>query len=102
MPDEPVAIRTDPVVDRVNELTTTALDTLAVLLMAGSVGWLGWGLSPSAGLGFAAILLILFSSLAQARHRNSMKRKAEVPARPHREVVLPGPEDPGNLHVKGR
>jgi hypothetical protein len=99
-PDQPQP-RTDPIVDRVNELGTTFLDILgALLLSAGAAygAWQAWGVALGLAVGGFAVTLL--SGLAQARAR---PRAARVPpgAHPHREF-LPGPEDPGNLHVAGR
>lgn len=101
MPDEPAPARTDPMVDRVNELVTTFLDTAAVVALAvAAFLWAQtWG--NALGVAVAGVVLMLFSGLAQARHRSTRKLKAPA-AVPHRAVVPPGPEDPGNLHVKGR
>jgi hypothetical protein len=89
----------DPVVRRVNELTTTFLDTLGVLLFAAAVCWWGWAYHPATGLVLAALTITLLSGLAQRRY-TPRPVKAPKGARPHPKP-LPGPEHPGNVHVKG-
>jgi hypothetical protein len=90
MNDEPVR--------RVNQLTTTFLDTLAVLLFAAGVGWALWvEVGPAAGLSGAGLVIFVFSLLAQ-RQAIIKVRAAE----PDDRKPLPGPADPGNLHVMGR
>jgi hypothetical protein len=90
----------DPVVRRVNDLTTTFLDTLGVLLFGVAVAWWGWAYHPATGLVLAALTVTLLSGLAQ---RRNTPRPVKVPrgAHPHLKP-LPGPEHPGNVHVKGR
>lgn len=92
----------DPVVGRVNDLTTTFLDTLGVLLLAAGIAygaWATWGL----GWAFAAagLTVTVLSTMVQARQQP--RRPAKVPpgAHPHPPAPLPGPEDPGPLHVRG-
>ncbi len=89
----------DPLIDRVNELTTTALDTLAVLAFTAGV-WM-WGnahLGPGGSFTLAAVCLVLCSALAQHRQRPRAAKRAKPQAKP----AAPGPADPGNLHVMGR
>lgn len=100
MSDESVPVRTDPVVDRVNELVTTGLDLAAAVCAAIAAWWLGRRFGgPDTAWAAAAVMLIIFSGLAQMRTARPRIRPA--PARPHREIP-PGPADPGNLHVRGR
>lgn len=96
MTDQPAAT-----VDRVNGVVTTLLDALGVLLLAAGLGWgawqvwgIGWGLCA------AGLAVTILSNIAQLRQA---PRPVKVPpgAHPHREF-LPGPEDPGPVHVKGR
>ncbi len=91
----------DPVVRRANDLVTTALDTAGVLLLSAAVGVWGWmQFHPATGLAFAGAVVTMLSSLAQ---RRNTPRPAKVPAGAHPHLTpLPGPEDPGPLHVKGR
>jgi hypothetical protein len=91
------APRRDPVVDRVNEMVTTLLDLLGVLLLAGAAAWAVW---RSWGVGWAlavgGLVVTLLSAWAQARQR------APKPVRTARpRIINPGPEDPGTLHVGG-
>lgn len=88
----------DPMVRRVNQLTTTFLDTLAILLFAGAAGWSCWRIAPWVGLFAAACAVSILSILAQLRSAP----KAPVPVERDDEDDLPGPADPGNLHVMGR
>lgn len=90
----------DPLIRRVNALVTTFLDLLATLLFAGAVGYAAWvTLGVAAGLGFAAVMVTLLSMLAQRQARPKV-----TPAGPDDDdtITLPGPTDPGNLHVMGR
>ena len=90
MNDEPVR--------RVNQLTTTLLDTLAILLFAAANGWGFWEwIGPAAGLGAAGATVFTFSLIAQRQARVKVVRGEPEERRP-----LPGPADPGNLHVMGR
>jgi hypothetical protein len=97
VPDEPVVTRTDPVVDRVNELVTTALDVSGVVLFALAAWYLGASLS-SPGTGFALSSMVLLAASGIVQRRARPRKPASKPAR----VAPPGPADPGNLHVKGR
>ncbi len=88
----------DAVVSRVNELATTMLDTVAMLgLAAGLVLVLrpayGWG----GGLLAGSALLAALSIGTQWLHR---PREAPPKRRPAPD--LPGPADPGTVHVMGR
>lgn len=96
----PTVAAPDPVVRRVNDLTTTFLDTIGVLLFGAALGWWGWAYHPATGLASAGLAVTILSGLAQ---RRNTPRPVKVPkgAHPHLNP-LPGPEDPGNLHVKGR
>lgn len=88
----------DQSVNRVDHLTTTFLDTLAVLLLAAAAGWALWtSVGPAAGLGAAGVIVFAFSQLAQrqATVKHERPKRAAEPS-------LPGPEDPGPLHVMGR
>ena len=93
-PDQP---RTDPVVDRVNELTTTFLDTLATLAFAvGAWVWgdryLGTGMSWVA----AGFVVFAYSLLAQWRNRPHVPKRQ--PATP---PEVPGPSHAGTMHIAG-
>jgi hypothetical protein len=93
-PDQP---RTDPVVDRVNELTTTFMDVAAALLLAGGCGyavWVTFGLAW--GMIVTAVALMVLSALAQLRSRPRVQ--AYEPVEP---VEMPGPSHAGNLHIAG-
>ena len=100
MTDLPPLIRSDRVVARTNELVTTGLDTLGILLLAGAA-FLGVWRPDRLALGVlaAGVVVLMLSTLVQARQR---PRVAKVPpgAHPHR-APAPGPEDPGTIHVKG-
>lgn len=103
MVDQPAPLRRDPAVERVNDITTTALDTLGTLLLAAGLGygaWITWGLGW--GLVAAGIAVTILSSIAQARQAGPRTVRAPAGAHPHRELMMPGPEDPGTVHVKGR
>jgi hypothetical protein len=94
--DQPAG--TDPVVDRVNELTTTFFDALGMLLIAAGLAygaWLVWGLGWALCAGGVAITCL--SYVAQFRGR---PRPPKVSHRPVR-TTLPGPSHPGNLHIAG-
>lgn len=86
----------DPIVRRTNQLVTTALDTLAVLLFAGAAGWWGWSsVHPAFGLATAALVVTILSAVAQHQPRpKPVQASAESPPQP-------GPTDPGNRHVMG-
>ena len=87
----------DDGVRRINQITTTFLDTLAVLLLAAGACWTLWVMvSPGLGLAAAGALIGLFSLLAQ--RQATVKRVPPAAA----DAVPPGPADPGNLHVMGR
>jgi hypothetical protein len=92
----------DPNVGRLNAVVTTLLDALGTLLLAAGLGygaWRVWGLGW--GLCAAGLAVTILSMIAQARERGPRPVKVPPGAHPHREF-LPGPEDPGTLHVKGR
>lgn len=87
----------DPMVRRANQLVTTALDTLAVLLFAGAAGWWGWtAVHPAVGLASAGLAVTILSVIAQRQP------SPKTAAKPGGDEPLPGPTDPGNLHVMGR
>jgi hypothetical protein len=93
-PDQP---RTDPLVDRVNDLTTTFFDVAGVLLVSAAAAYGAWSLW---GLGWAmltaGVSLLACSVLAQTLNRQrTPKPQTDDP------VVLPGPSDPGNVHFAG-
>ena len=89
---------TDQSVRRVGDLTTTFLDTLGVLLLAAGAGWAMWNtVAPSAGLGVAGVVVMVFSLIAQRQ-----ARPKSDPVKALEDEPLPGPADPGNLHVMGR
>ena len=85
----------DRTVERVNGVVTTALDTLGFLLLAGAIGWALFVLAGlAAGLGGAGVIVLALSAVAQ--HRPARARpKMATPAR------VPGPSDPGPLHIAG-
>jgi hypothetical protein len=93
-PDQP---RTDPVVDRVNELTTTFLDMVAALAVVAGCGYAVWtAYGPAWGLIVAGVVLTVLSALAQLRSRpRTVKPSRAGPAE------VPGPSDPGVLHIAG-
>lgn len=95
---DPERPQTDPIVGRVNDLVTTFMDLLGALLLAAGAGWavwhqwgLGWGLT------IGGVAVTALSAWAQHRARPALPKQA---ARPR--ATLPGPSDPGNLHVAGR
>lgn len=90
----------DPMVRRVNALVTTFLDLLATLLIAAAAGCAAWVLLvPAAGLLAAGVVVAVFSMLAQ--HRATPRPPTPVVG-DDETITLPGPTDPGNLHVMGR
>jgi hypothetical protein len=99
-PDQVAYLRGDVVIDRVNALTTTFLDVLGTLLVAFAVGWAIWGAPWRQALAaaVAGLVVMLLSGLAQ--HRAVPKALPEIEQDP--DEPLPGPTDPGNLHVLGR
>lgn len=89
----------DPMVRRVNQLTTTFLDTLALLLIAGGTGLALWvQVNPPSGIIAAGLFVLIFSNVAQRRAVPKLPKSTERDD----EDDLPGPADPGNLHVMGR
>jgi hypothetical protein len=87
----------DSTVRRANQLTTTFLDTLGTLLLAAAAGWWLWvAIHPAVGLAASGAVVIAFSLLAQ--RQATVKTAAPVVD----DEPLPGPADPGNLHVMGR
>ncbi len=89
----------DPVVARVNELTTTALDSLSMLALAAGAGWgawISWG--PAWGPAMGGLALALMSSYVQHRSRTKEPKPVDEPA----DKPLPGASDPGPVHVLGR
>lgn len=90
----------DPYVRRANQLTTTFFDALAVLLLTAGAGVAGWHLIALwVGLMFAAVTLMLLSALVQWR---ATPRAPKPELGDDETIPLPGPDDPGNLHVMGR
>lgn len=90
----------DASVRRANQLTTTAFDAIAVLLFTAAAGVAGWQLITLwVGLMFAAVTLMLLSALAQWR---AAPREPKPEVASDETIPLPGPDDPGNLHVMGR
>lgn len=93
-PDQP---RTDPVVDRVNELITTLMDAAGVLLLVGAAGYGAWALW---GRGWAllvgGVVMIVLSTFAQARSRG----RAPAPLTAE-QMEIPGPSHPGTVHIAG-
>lgn len=87
--------------DRINAVATTLLDSLAMLLVAAGAGWGAWTMwGQGRGLAVAGGVLFLMSLVAQARQAGPKQVKVPPGAHPH--PPLPGPEDPGTVHVKGR
>ncbi len=83
--------------DRLNNVVTTALDTLAILAVTAGMAVtlaarFGWG--PA--MLFSGIALGLLSAAAQFTHRPRRRRRPAPAAAP------PGPEHPGTVHVSGR
>lgn len=101
MTDEPQVMGPrDPMVARVNALTTTFLDTVGVLLLCGAAGygaWALWGLGW--GLAAAGFWVMILSQVAQAR-QTPRPARGRRGAHPHLDP-LPGPESPGTVHVMG-
>ena len=105
-PKEPVEsglwVTTDPpeVAATMKERISTLLSTVAMLAMAGGVGW---GLWPHLGpwaVAIAGLLLALMVSFADHARKTPDVDEAEPPPKPSKPVP-PGPTDPGNLHTKG-
>jgi len=96
-----VLARPDPLVRRFNDVVTTVMDALGVLLLAAAAGagaWEAWGIPV--GLLCAGLVVTALSGIAQRRQIPA--RPAKVPRGKHPHVTaLPGPEDPGTLHVRG-
>lgn len=94
-PDQP---RTDPLVDRVNDLTTTFFDIAGVLLLTAAAAYGAWSLW---GVGWALMVggvsLLACSVLAQTLNRQRTPKARPVDA----DEILPGPSDPGNVHFAG-
>jgi hypothetical protein len=91
----------DRVVARVNDITTTAMDTLACLSIAAGFGlWLAFAAQdPGLGVAAAGVVLMILSSLAQRRAAGP-KPKRPTPG-DDETIVLPGPSSPGNVHFAG-
>lgn len=91
----------DPLVGRVNDLTTTFLDTAGVLLFAGAAGYFGWTWqNPAIGLLWAGIVLLMLSTIAQSRQRPK-RAKVRPGAHPHPSTFTT-PESSGTVHTRGR
>jgi len=87
----------DHVVGRVNDLALTFLDVLAALLLAAAAGygaWQAWGIGW--GLASAGVAVLALSLSAQAK---AHPRPVKVAARKRPKV--PGPSDPGPVHIAG-
>lgn len=97
-PTSPSHDRSDPVVTRVNELATTALDTAVAVAFAVGAWFSADHLFPP-GVSWAAAGAVLFgfSQLAQWRSRPRAPKPPTVG-----QLAVPGPAHPGNLHVSGR
>jgi hypothetical protein len=98
-PDQVSYLRSDVVIDRVNALTTTLLDTVGVLLVAFAAGWAIWGCPwrQSLAVGVTGAIIAGLSQLSQ--HRAVPRGVEEVPDEPR---PLPGPSHPGTVHIAGR
>lgn len=95
---DPGQPRTDPLVERVNDLTTTFLDIGGVLLLTAAAAYgarVTWG--DGWALLVAGVSLLACSVLAQIRSRPRSNR----PPAPAEPDELPGPSHPGNLHMAG-
>lgn len=84
---------------RLNDVTTTLLDTLAILAVAAGIVFavhpqLGWG----AALMLAGVALGAMSMAVQVAHRD---RPPVHPKAAPRRAAPPGPEDPGPVHISG-
>lgn len=95
---DPDRLRTDPLVDRVNELTTTFLDTAATLAFGvGAWVWadryLGTGMPWVSG-GF---VLFAYSWLAQWRNRSRVPKSQRTAT----SAEIPGPSHAGTVHIAG-
>lgn len=94
-PDLP---RTDPLVDRVNELITTFMDVLGALLLTGAAAYGAWALWGTGwALLVAGVSLLACSVVAQTLNRQRAPRP--LPDEP--PMPLPGPSDPGSVHFAG-
>ena len=85
--------------DRLHEVVTTGMDTLAALAVSAGVMLAlrpayGWG----GGMIMGGFLLFALSLLAQFLRRQRPEPQSAAPTEPD----PPGPEDPGNVHVMGR
>ncbi len=88
----------DQTVRRVGQLVTTFFDALAVLLFAAAACWWLWvAVAPPVGLAVAGAVIMLFSLLAQRQATPKAARVESAADKP-----LPGPADPGTVHVMGR
>lgn len=85
----------DPVVRRINEITTTMFDLAGVVMFA-LAAWAGVAdrLWPGAQWIAAAMVVLTGSALAQRRDR------APKPG-PSLRPYIPGPSDPGTVHIAG-
>jgi hypothetical protein len=100
-PDQVAYLHGDVVIDRVNALTTTLLDTVGTLLVAFAAGWAIWGCPWRQALGVAVAGLVVLAVSALSQLRSVPKALPEVVA-DDEPVLLPGPSDPGALHIVGR
>lgn len=98
-PDQVADLRGDVVIDRVNALMTTMLDTLWVLLVAFAAGWAIWGCPwrQALAVGVTGAIIAGLSQISQ--HRAMPRAMKEVSDEPR---PLPGPSHPGTLHIAGR
>lgn len=98
--DDYLSAMPDRVVTRVNELTTTFLDVLGMLLFTAAAGVAGYTMVGLwLGLFAGAVTVTVLSAFAQWRSR---PRPIPDEAEPIEPQPLPGAEHPGNLHVLGR
>ena len=83
---------------RVNELTTTFLDALAMLGLGVGTGWaIAERYGVGVGIAWAALVIALLSAWAQRRAVPKPPKREATPA----ERPLPGPSHPGPVHIAG-
>jgi hypothetical protein len=92
-PDQP---RTDPIIDRVNGLTTTFLDIVGVLLLTAAAAYGAWRLwGPGWAFLVAGVSLLACSVIAQTLNSPRKPKPPDGPAE------VPGPSHPGTIHMAG-
>jgi hypothetical protein len=83
------------------EHVSTALDVVAALAFSGGAAWGLWRwLGPFALMVGAVLLFSINAAAAVARRERPLPPAEDTDITP--VPPLPGPEDPGPLHVKGR